>query len=153
MTGNALEERLEREVKGSLVRITRKIDVATGGYWLTAESNQEILHHRLHPDDPLPFSDGEWGTVLLEEVLGDVPDPHPLMREASRAARFRLLITQRLGEGRPPRRLQEIVARYFLLSATETVRLADGTERLLVVMPLEESAEVQLEFARRSGRA
>ncbi|NIM04250.1 MAG: glycosyltransferase, partial [Armatimonadetes bacterium] len=93
--------------------------------------------------------DDEWGTVLLEEVLGDIPDPHSLMREARRMAKSRLLISQRLGEGRDLSRLRQIIAKHSPLCAGKTFSLSDSGEAVLLVIPIDDSPSALEEFGRR----
>jgi hypothetical protein len=132
-----------------LLRITRQVDSASGAYRLIY-SDESALHSELHPDDPLPVQDDEWDTVLLEDVLGDIPDPHLLVREAARTAKSRLLVIQASGKGRGFSRLRQIAARHFPLFAGEKLRLAEGGEAALLVIPLGDSPEELAEFSRRS---
>jgi hypothetical protein len=152
MVSSGLEEILLRETTGTLLRITRKADSGSGAYWLLADEGGNVLHSQLHPDDPLPFSDNAWGTVLLEDVLGDIADPHPLIREASRIGRSRLIIVQPVQEGRKASRLRQIASQYFLLFASENLSLDNEIEVCIFVIPLEDSAQTEEEFARRMGR-
>jgi len=151
MAEEKLEELLAQEIKGRLLRITLETEIKTAACWLTAADGQKTLHSRLHPDDPLPFSDGEWGTILLEDLLGEIPDPHAVMREAWRVAQSRLLIVQRLGEGRSFSRLRQISAKYSPLLAGKTLGLS-GEETALLVIPREETPQVREEFSRRPDR-
>nr|NIM04051.1 glycosyltransferase [Armatimonadota bacterium]NIO56304.1 glycosyltransferase [Candidatus Latescibacterota bacterium]NIM22721.1 glycosyltransferase [Armatimonadota bacterium]NIM66551.1 glycosyltransferase [Armatimonadota bacterium]NIM75090.1 glycosyltransferase [Armatimonadota bacterium] len=137
------------EVSGNLLRITRQVDSATGGYYLVAANDEETLRPQLHPDSELPFLDDEWGTVLLEEVLGDIPDPHSLMREARRVAKSRLLILQQLDEGRSFSRLRQIIAKHSPLCAGKTSSLPDGGEAVSLVIPIDDSPAALEEFSRR----
>lgn len=146
-----LQKVLEQETVGRTVYLTRETDILNRSYTLSAESQGKLLQSHLHPDDPLPFADHEWDSVVIANILGDIPDPSALIQEAYRIARQRLLIVQQRDSWRSIIRLTEIVQRYFLFFDLLHAE-ANGIVFSVFVIPSTDDPVTMVEFTRRRGK-